>query len=257
MQGIGFSLPIMKWCLFILLLFKSTSLATSSRTTICIGDSCVIRHSSSKRSSLQSNGTTSQNRFSRGPSSQFKTLRGGAVPVTQPLKNEEMNSMGTNEIGDNAPTPLPRRPKLFNMRFMEFFFRRLLSFLIRDPDLLRIIAKGLHYIFWSTIFLSGIGTMGIDTKPILSLISVSLVTLGFAAKDIINTLLAGVVLLITRPFARGMVISVNGHKGKVMEINLKYVRLQNIKDKAEILLPVSLVYNAPIVIEAADPKSNK
>lgn len=148
-------------------------------------------------------------------------------------------------------------PRLFSLRFVEFFFRRCLSLVIKDVDALRIAARVLHYTFWVMVSLSAAGTLGLDTKPMLSLLSVALVTLGFASKDVLVTALDGALLLIARPFSRGQMVSVTlggqAHRGVVQEISFKYVKLLNDK-KQQVLLPVSLVYNSPIVVESPRPK---
>lgn len=83
----------------------------------------------------------------------------------------------------------------------------------------------------------------------LSLLSISGLTIGFAAKDILTDTFAGFYILFIRPFKRGQIISVNGNRGKVMSVDIRYVRLLNLKDKSEILVPLSIVYGHSIVIE--------
>ena len=185
-------------------------------------------------------------------------LRGGAsagTPLAQAV---------TGEATDESLPPSSsfsvhsRKPSLFNwgrLRFVEHGFRRALSLLIRDPDVLRLVAKALHWTFWFTAILCAAGTAGLDTKPILSLLSVSLVTVGFAAKDVLNSLFAGILLVVQRPFRRGDTIALLGHKGIVMDISMKYVRLRC--GRSDALLPVALVINAPIVIESVAVVSYK
>jgi len=160
-----------------------------------------------------------------------------------------INSSAESSTYSSAAAP---RQSLLNwgrLRFMEHFFRRALSIAINDPDALRLAAKALSWTFWLTLSLSVIGTLGLDTKPILSLLSVSLVTVGFAAKDILTSLFAGVMLIAHKPFKRGDTVSLLGHRGVVLSVDVKYVRLRS--GKAEMLLPVSLVVNAPVVVECA------
>ena len=99
------------------------------------------------------------------------------------------------------------------------------------------------------------GTFGIDTKPILSLLSVSGLTLGFAAKDILTNTYAGAYIMIMRPFKRGMTISVDSIRGKVVSIDTNYVQLIG-KDNVKILLPSHTVYGKAIIIESSGFQDN-
>jgi len=142
-------------------------------------------------------------------------------------------------------------------RFMERFFRRFLSLFFLDPDILRIVSKICATIFWAYLALSALGTIGFDTKPLLSLLSISGLTFGFAAKDILTNLFAGIFIIFTRPFKRGQIISVNNIRGKVMSIDVRYCKLQSLKDKSEMLVPLSVVYSNAITIENPTHKDNK
>lgn len=129
--------------------------------------------------------------------------------------------------------------------------------MIGDPDALRVAARILHWTFWVLMGLSAAGTLGIDTKPVLSLLSISLVTLGFAGKDVLVTALDGMLLLVARPFTRGQTVTLQGgHRGVVQEISFKYVRLVNDKKQA-VLVPVSAAFNNPIVVEPDSPSKSK
>ena len=157
------------------------------------------------------------------------------------------------------PTMVPMQPpssagrSLINwdrFRFMEYVFRGPLSLFLQDPDALRLVSKGLSWAFWVAFLLSLFGTAGFDTKPILSLLSVSLVTVGFAAKDVLTSLFAGIMLVAQKPFKRGDQITLLGYKGVVVAVDVKYVRLRT--GKSDILLPVGLVVNAPITVDKAE-----
>lgn len=93
--------------------------------------------------------------------------------------------------------------------------------------------------------------MGIDTKPIVSLVGVLGITFGLAVKDLITNAFAGFYILFTRPFSRGDIITINDMKGKVISIDFRFVRLQALNGKGEILIPSSKVYGATIIIESS------
>lgn len=128
---------------------------------------------------------------------------------------------------------------------------------INDPDIANLVAKILSYSFWAFLALVIIGTIGVDTKPLLSLFGVVGVTIGFSAKDFISHSIAGIFILLTRPFERGSTISVGGLKGKVLSIDMRYVRLLSMQDRSEMLVPLSMVYNQVLTIHPDEPAANE
>ena len=162
----------------------------------------------------------------------------------------------SNDIKPTSGTPLAKGFWI-NTKFMERFFKRFLSLFFLDPDIIRITSKICAGVFWVYMALSTLGTLGFDTKPLLSLFSISGLTIGFAAKDILTNTFAGIFILFTRPFKRGQIISVNNMRGRVVSVDVRYVKLQSTKDKSETLIPLSLVYSNAITIEKDDEISTK
>ncbi len=139
--------------------------------------------------------------------------------------------------------------KHLNLSFGEKIIGKFLSMIMEDTDLVRIISKALNVIFWVFLALSTAGTIGVDTKPFLSLLSIGGLTIGFALRDLLNTTFAGMFLLFSRPFTKGSVISTNGFKGTVLKVDWHYVKLADFESKQTIMIPLNLVYAAPIVVE--------
>lgn len=128
----------------------------------------------------------------------------------------------------------------------ELFFKRFIQPIVSDPDIAGFTIKSLSIGFWVFLSLVTLGTVGIDTKPLISLLSVAGITVGFAAKDILTNSFAGLYILLSRPFQRGDFISVDGYKGKVISIDLRYVKLLSEDEKTETLVPISLIYRNAI-----------
>ena len=87
---------------------------------------------------------------------------------------------------------------------------------------------------------TSLGTLGINVSALVAGLGLSGFALGFALKDTISNLLAGVLILVYHPFDIGDYIIVSGQEGKVSHIDLRYTTL----DGAEkiILIPNSLVF---------------
>ena len=185
---------------------------------------------------------------SNGSSNSTSTSNQQSSPSSPPSSS--------NDIKPTSGTPLAKGFWI-NTKFMERFFKRFLSLFFLDPDIIRITSKICAGVFWVYMALSTLGTLGFDTKPLLSLFSISGLTIGFAAKDILTNTFAGIFILFTRPFKRGQIISVNNMRGRVVSVDVRYVKLQSTKDKSETLIPLSLVYSNAITIEKDDEISTK
>ena len=70
--------------------------------------------------------------------------------------------------------------------------------------------------------------------------------LGFAFRDILSNVLAGVLLLIYRPFGYGDHISVTGLDGTVTHIDMRYTVLHD--EGKTVLIPNSNLFTNPIVV---------
>lgn len=146
---------------------------------------------------------------------------------------------------------------IFRLRFVTSLIKKFLQIFISDPDITSIVSRLLSWVIWSYVVLSIMGTCGVDTKPVLSLLSISGLTLGFAAKDILTNTYAGAYIMFMRPFKRGMTITVDSDnyngiplRGKVLSIDTNYVQLL-CSNGSKILLPSHSVYGRAIWIESA------
>lgn len=135
-----------------------------------------------------------------------------------------------------------------NFRFVEQFYNRLLKPFIQDPDTAAMTAKICSWVSFAYIILTVLGTFGFDTAPLLSLLSVSGLTIGFAAKDLLSNFFKGFFILFTKPFKRGWTISLNGFTGRVLSIDIRYIKLESSIDKSEMLIPIQMAYGSPIVV---------
>ena len=168
-------------------------------------------------------------------------FRGGSIQsahVPGPQSNSEQAKVGDEKRAS------------FRFNFIEAGLFRALSTIISDPDILSISSKILSALSWGCVLLSIMGSLGFDTKPLLSIISVTGITLGFAMKDLLSDCFAGVFLLFMRPFQRGDVVTVSGCTGRVESIDMRYVKLFNVEEHTQILIPVASVYKSDIKIHS-------
>ena len=89
--------------------------------------------------------------------------------------------------------------------------------------------------------------MDVDVTALVAGLGLTGFALGFALKDLISNLLAGVLLLLYRPFQRGDHIDVAGFSGFVREIDLRYTTLE--EEEKIYLVPNSLLLSKGIKVE--------
>lgn len=94
--------------------------------------------------------------------------------------------------------------------------------------------------------ITALGTAGVNVSALVASLGLTGFALGFALKDALSNLLAGVLILVYRPFKRHDRISVAGFEGIVIETDLRYTTLQG-EDK-RILIPNSTLFTHSIVL---------
>jgi small-conductance mechanosensitive channel len=94
---------------------------------------------------------------------------------------------------------------------------------------------------------TALGTIGVNVAALVAGLGLTGFALGFAFRDVLSNLLAGLLLLFYRPFARHDQIAVTGFEGVVSEIDLRYTTLQ--REDGQVLIPNSILFTNPIVLQ--------
>jgi len=115
-------------------------------------------------------------------------------------------------------------------------------------DLLGRIA-GISLVVFGTI--TALGTLGIDVSALVAGLGLTGFALGFAFRDVLSNVLAGVLILLYRPFHRGDKIRVTGFEGSVTNIDLRYTTIAA-ADRI-ILIPNSNLFTNPIEVWREKP----
>lgn len=126
---------------------------------------------------------------------------------------------------------------------------RSLSFMLRKASLDRTLAAFfedlLKYLIIGSGILASLNELGLNTSSILGSLGVAGLTIGFAAKDTLSNLMAGLFLFWDRPFGVGDIVIISGNYGRISEITLRSTRIVT-PDGKMISFPNSNVVNAPL-----------
>jgi small-conductance mechanosensitive channel len=75
--------------------------------------------------------------------------------------------------------------------------------------------------------------------------------LGFALKDAISNLIAGIMIVIYKPCEMGDLIELSGTKGRIVDINLRYLTVST--ENGKCLIPNALILNNKLTLYDAEP----
>ncbi len=93
----------------------------------------------------------------------------------------------------------------------------------------------------------GLGTMGIDVSVLVAGLGLTGFALGFAFRDALSNVLAGVLIMLYRPFQAGDTITVSGKTGRVAAINFRYTVLE--ADGKTIFVPNGATFGTTITVD--------
>ena len=129
---------------------------------------------------------------------------------------------------------------------VRLVLRRVFRKYIWAPRVGMLISATAFYSIMILGILTGLSTMGVNITPIIAGLGLGGFALGFALRDALSNLLAGILIIIYRPFAEGDTVSVSGCQGTVTETNLRYTVLEN--ENERFMVPNSLIFTKPLKV---------
>ncbi len=134
----------------------------------------------------------------------------------------------------------------FGGKIAEAVIRRMADKDSQRRDILLLLGRSAAFGLSGFGVVCGLGTLGVDVTAIIAGLGLTGFALGFALKDMLSSALAGVMLLLSRPFVSGDRILVTGFEGIVQGVDLRYVTLAD-GDK-KYLVPNSAVIANPVTV---------
>ncbi len=101
--------------------------------------------------------------------------------------------------------------------------------------------------------ISALGTIGVNIMPLITGLGLTGFALGYAFKDLLSNILAGVMIIIHRPFIVGDEITVTNLTGTIVNIDLRYTAL-TADDKIYLIPNTSLMTNPITITNAKETK---
>jgi small-conductance mechanosensitive channel len=94
--------------------------------------------------------------------------------------------------------------------------------------------------------ITALGTVGIDVTALVASLGLAGFGLAFALRDTISNVLAGMIVLMYRPFSVGDHVATAGFEGKVVTIDLRYTTIESDDDRH--LIPNSTLLSRPVTV---------
>lgn len=118
------------------------------------------------------------------------------------------------------------------------------------PSLAHVLGRVTALLFTVVGLLAAATILFPTVKPVdvLGSLGIFSIAVGFAFRDILENLLAGLLLLFRAPFRTGDEVDVEGTRGTVAEINLRETVIRRY-DGQQVLVPNATVYKNPIVVQ--------
>ncbi len=105
-----------------------------------------------------------------------------------------------------------------------------------EPPIRMLLTRVTWLIIMALFMMIALGTMGIAVGPLIALMSVAGVGVGLALQGVLGNLVAGLVIIFTKPFRVGQFIEVVGNHGLVSVIELFSTTLVH-PDKSLVIIP--------------------
>ena len=114
--------------------------------------------------------------------------------------------------------------------------------------LVELAGETLFYVVIAIGLVTGFGTRGIDVSALIAGLGLTGFALGFALRDAVSILIAGVLILLYQPVGYGDKITVGGNSGTVIGINFRYTVLE--ADGGTVVhVPHSTMFSNSVTVE--------
>jgi small conductance mechanosensitive channel len=92
----------------------------------------------------------------------------------------------------------------------------------------------------------GLGVMGINAAALVASLGLVSVGIGFALKDVIENFIAGIILLLQRPFVVGDMVQIGGVEGSVEEVRVRDTVIRML-DGRQVFVPNAGIFRQAVI----------
>jgi small conductance mechanosensitive channel len=115
-----------------------------------------------------------------------------------------------------------------------------------DQQATLLVTQIVYYSILSVAVVTALAQVGVNVAALIAGLGIAGFTIGFALQDVSKNFIAGILLLIQKPFRVGDTIEVSGYTGKVSLIDIRATELVTL-DGRIVIIPSGEVYTNAIV----------
>ena len=127
-------------------------------------------------------------------------------------------------------------------RFLKRFVAAAVLRGTKDEMLARFTSNVAHRAAQLVVVIAFLGKLGVDTTSLAAMLGGAGVAIGFALRDTLSNLSAGIILILRRPFEKGDLVEAAGVLGFVDEITMAATEMSTLDNKA-VVVPNGLLFN--------------
>ena len=131
---------------------------------------------------------------------------------------------------------------------LRYLTQRFAATKMMDRDIVRFLGKLVYFGVIAFGIITALGTLGIDVRALVAGLGLTGFAVGFALKDVISNVLAGIMVLMYQTVSRGDHIKVSGFEGRVAKVTMRYTELDEIEGSNRIYLPNSMLFTNALVV---------
>ena len=135
----------------------------------------------------------------------------------------------------------------FFSKIVQYAIKNLLKATNPNTNISNVIASIIKNFIVIIGLITALGTVGINVSAIVAGLGLTGFAFGFAFKDMLSSFISGVMIFIYQPFKLGDTVTVDGKTGEVIDINLRYVTLDN--ENSTMLVPNSLLVSKSLEVQ--------
>ncbi len=140
---------------------------------------------------------------------------------------------------------------IFLAYFFKNYLKRLLAKTTLPPKVINLISNLLFYLILFIAFVYILSYFQVNLIGLIAGLGITSFVISFAVRDFLSNVVAGIILMVMRPFKIGDQIIIQNFEGIVKSITLRYIIIER-KDGDKVLIPTSNTLTSPIVVKSKD-----
>lgn len=121
------------------------------------------------------------------------------------------------------------------VKLILHIFMKMLKKSSVDPIVISFVKSVLDIALKLLVVITAIAQLGIDTSSLVTVLATAGAAIVLGLKDSMSGVVSGMIILFTKPFMKGDIIEVNGHIGKIQEIQMLYTFLITFDNKMVVI----------------------